>query len=143
VNRGVIPETPVVLVQFDQGIYTGPSCLVDRPGVVPIVAATQSVRIGTRTFVRHQLPLRLGYACTIHKSQGATCDRLVLSLMDSSFARGLAYVALSRVRRLCHILIADNNFSLRTLNGAIGIANDQAAVNVELGRLNTLDGRRN
>ena len=46
-----------------------------------------------------QIPIRLAWAVTIHKSQGLSFDKAVIDL-QGTFAPGQAYVALSRCRRL-------------------------------------------
>jgi ATP-dependent DNA helicase PIF1 len=47
-----------------------------------------------------QIPLRLAWAVTVHKSQGQTYDEVVIDMGRGAFSPGQTYVALSRVRSL-------------------------------------------
>ena len=49
---------------------------------------------------RKQFPLILAFAVTVHKCQGLSLDCAMMDLGDQVFADGMAYVALSRVKRL-------------------------------------------
>lgn len=84
-----------------------------------------------------QLPLRLAWAITVHKSQGMTLDEAVMDL-SNVFEYGQGYVALSRVRNFSglHILgwnrrafevhpeivVKDRNFKLISSNAEIMIS---------------------
>lgn len=58
---------------------------------------------------RSQIPLRLAYAVTIHKSQGSSLDCALIDIGSGIFEFGQSYVALSRLRSLEALYVYDFN----------------------------------
>ena len=68
-----------------------------------------------------QLPLRLAWAITVHKSQGMTLDGARIDLRRA-FVEGMGYVGLSRVKNLNSLsLVGINNMALKVSAEALSI----------------------
>jgi hypothetical protein len=63
-----------------------------------------------------QIPLRLAWAITVHKSQGMTLDAARIDLRKA-FVEGMGYVALSRVKNLHNLYLAGINRTALQVSG--------------------------
>jgi hypothetical protein len=101
------------------GLAKGKRCVATEMGQMTVVVCFDEDRFFTFarirmektfngvSFVRWQVPLKLVYAGTVHRSQGMTLERAVVDCRVKFWEHGQLYVAMSRVtspRGLCVLL---------------------------------------
>jgi ATP-dependent DNA helicase PIF1 len=95
-------EPTKIYVLFDDQNVGRLNCanntLVHNP--IPIEFVQHEFSYGGRQIIRMQFPLVLSWGCTVHKVQGLSLDNAVIHLGSDVFEKGMAYVALSRVRTI-------------------------------------------
>jgi hypothetical protein len=95
--KGFEPYTDYPIVEFRNGKE------------VSMVPDTWELRDGDKKRASiSQIPLRLAWAITVHKSQGMTLDAAKIDLRKA-FVEGMGYVALSRVKNLNSLYLTGIN----------------------------------
>ena len=98
------PSLPVaVIVNFDD--YSRPQFIDSIHNCIPICPTTASTYVDGKVHERQQLPFRLSWAITIHKSQGPTLQKVWIDLGKSERVASISYVAISRVCTLDSCII--------------------------------------
>ncbi|MCL4353464.1 PIF1 family DEAD/DEAH box helicase [Patescibacteria group bacterium] len=111
-NQGYVNGTLGKIIGFDEEGFP----VVKTTSGLKAVAKPASWKIEEKDVLKaeiSQVPLRLAWAITIHKSQGMSLDLAEIDL-SKSFAHGMGYVALSRVRSLSSMkLMGVNKIALQ------------------------------
>jgi ATP-dependent exoDNAse (exonuclease V) alpha subunit len=105
-GKDTAPSLPLfIMVKFDS--YKG--VCPEGMDAIPIPAMPifwEDSHSGKFGYIRKGFPLVLGFASTIHKTQGLTMDKMVLDHCNSTFvSHAMLFVALSRVRCLNDIVL--------------------------------------
>lgn len=107
VNPPNLPKA--VIVEFDD--FNGQPLLQNHPKWVAITPQSSEISLHGNTSYRRQLPLKLAWAITIHKSQGLTLNKAVVHLgQKAAFAKGLEFVAISRVKKITDLMVQGISF---------------------------------
>jgi hypothetical protein len=103
-EKGFVNGTLATVIDFDDS-DRGPIIKTTAGRRIHVEPMEWAMEEGEKVRARIvQIPLRLAWAITIHKSQGMSLDAAVMDL-SRSFAFGQGYVALSRVRTLAGLFL--------------------------------------
>ena len=78
-----------------------PVIYLSKDATVPICPITvEWTNSNHKQVSRQQLPLKLAWSITIHKSQGQTLKTAVIDIGKKEFVSGITFVAFSRMKQL-------------------------------------------
>jgi len=109
-EEGYVNGTLGTVVEFSS---LGLPVVQTKRGLLTVERAMWEVMDGNRIVAKiTQIPLRLAWAITVHKSQGMSLDAAIIDL-SQAFEFGQGYVAISRVRSLAGLFL--DGFNERAL----------------------------
>ncbi|EXX58457.1 Pif1p [Rhizophagus irregularis DAOM 197198w] len=99
-------------LQTESGLVNGPTIVsLEGERVVPIAPIKRTWTGKSRALCsRMQIPVRLAWAITVHKSQGLTLNKAIIDLGDNEFTAGLSFVVVSQVHALEDLLFKPFSF---------------------------------
>jgi ATP-dependent DNA helicase PIF1 len=123
------------VIEFEQGTEY-PVVEYRNGNVVTMAPDTWELRDGDKKRASiTQIPLRLAWAITVHKSQGMTLDAAKIDLRKA-FVEGMGYVALSRVKNLHNLYLSGIN------RMALAISEDAQVIDEQLRSRATADVKK-
>ncbi len=126
-DKGYVNGTLGKVMGFDNENYP----IVETVSKAQIIAMPEkwTVEEGDKIIAEiNQIPLRLAWAITVHKSQGMSLDAAVIDL-SKAFEPGMGYVAISRVRTLAGIKLLGINETAYEVS-AEALALDKQLINL-------------
>lgn len=106
INSGLVNGARGVVLKFDDEIPVVQFCSGE---IYHAKAEKWMLKMASGNFIhRKQIPLKLAWAFSIHKSQGLTLDCVEMNL-SNVFDAGQSYVALSRAQSLAALRVLDFN----------------------------------
>ncbi|TSC96350.1 MAG: AAA ATPase [Parcubacteria group bacterium Athens1014_10] len=146
-DKGYVNGTLGIVEDFDEDGF--PVVRVCKTGK-EIIAGPESWRIEEEGMAKAeiiQIPLRLAWAITVHKSQGMSLDAVEIDL-SKSFVEGMGYVALSRVRSFEGLKLMGLNQIALQVNEEVLLLDKELMrmsemVSIGLRKLNQLEKEKN
>lgn len=124
-NRNYVNGSLGVVIDFESTTEY-PVVEFKNGKVVTMIPDTWELRDGDKKRASiTQIPLRLAWAITVHKSQGMTLDAARIDLRKA-FVEGMGYVALSRVKNLHSLFLTGIN------QMALTVSQDAQSIDISL-----------
>ncbi len=118
-EAGYVNGTLGTVVDFDA--YDAPIVKITSGKKIHVDETSWAIEEEGKTLAQvRQLPLRLAWAITIHKSQGMSMDATEIDL-SKSFVPGQGYVALSRLRNISGLKLMGLNDIALSVNTSVSV----------------------
>ncbi|MFH1192784.1 MAG: PIF1 family DEAD/DEAH box helicase [Candidatus Jorgensenbacteria bacterium] len=116
-DRGYVNGTIGTVEKFDE--YDNPVVHTRNGNLIAALPESWGFEENGKVLAEiSQVPLRLAWAITVHKSQGISLDAAEVDL-SKSFEPGMGYVALSRIRTLNGLRLMGLNETALTISGEV------------------------